>query len=810
MIKNYFKIAIRSFVKDRTYAIINLIGLAISLTGVLIILAYVKYELSFDHYYSHSPRIYRIAVEQKKDSIVEKTLTFPDPLAYTLKNEFPEIESVSKLIPREVDFVINNKISHVDLIKVDSNFLNIFDLPFLYGDRKTALIKKGNIVLTESTAKKLFPKQNVIGKELKYRDHQGVFQTYIVSGVIKDIPPNTHFHTEAIVSESVAQETLNWSSYSTTGFKYIMLKKEADIRALQKKVLSIYKKYEFPKSVNILFQPVTSIHLHSNIEGEYYKNSSIKNIYIFSFVAFLILFIACINYINLTIARSLQRVKEVGMRKVMGADKNQLAVQFISESIIFFCIALPVSFFIAYLFWPLFTDIAGIKADRVYLLNYEFIALVILLSFIIGILSGAYPAFFLSKLEPSSILKNGQKSFRVNLNIRKALIVFQFVISIALIVSTIIVHRQYSLLTNMPLGFSKNDLIILPKQNFNGKAGSFKNELKTSKDILDVSFSSWKLSQTYAGSASMTHPSDSTKEWDFGFVAADLDFLKTLQIKLIEGNDFSTSPISASLDMDSLLNPQGKRLSRKEFIDFVNKRPIIVTKSTTEGLGLKRPVVGQVLTFSALQGTVIGEIADFNGISLLEKSPMVVIQADVNPDFGNTYLRINSKNIPQTLDFIKKKWEIFFPESNFEYSFMEDQIAELYKEQQRLATLFTTFAILAIVISLMGLFSLVALIAQQKTKEIGIRIVLGATVIEIISLLSRSFIKLILVAFIIATPLVLWIMNIWLQDYQYRISISWEIFLITGLGCLFFALLIVSFQAIKAAVANPIKSLRTE
>ncbi|MBU1759316.1 MAG: ABC transporter permease, partial [Bacteroidetes bacterium] len=276
MIKNYFKIAIRSFVKDRTYAIINLIGLAISLTGVLIILAYVKYELSFDHYYSHSPRIYRIAVEQKKDSIVEKTLTFPDPLAYTLKNEFPEIESVSKLIPREVDFVINNKISHVDLIKVDSNFLNIFDLPFLYGDRKTALIKKGNIVLTESTAKKLFPKQNVIGKELKYRDHQGVFQTYIVSGVIKDIPPNTHFHTEAIVSESVAQETLNWSSYSTTGFKYIMLKKEADIRALQKKVLSIYKKYEFPKSVNILFQPVTSIHLHSNIEGEYYKNSSIK------------------------------------------------------------------------------------------------------------------------------------------------------------------------------------------------------------------------------------------------------------------------------------------------------------------------------------------------------------------------------------------------------------------------------------------------------------------------------------------------------------------------------------------------------
>jgi len=458
----------------------------------------------------------------------------------------------------------------------------------------------------------------------------------------------------------------------------------------------------------------------------------------------------------------------------------------------------------------LFIGIADINAGRDYLLNWKFIGAVILLSFVTGVTSGAYPAFFLSRLQPISILKDWQKSFVVNLNIRKTLIVFQFVVSIALIISTIIVFRQHSLLNNMQLGFNKNYLIALPFQSFKGQAGSFKNELKTSKDIFDVSISSWEPGKSYGNSASMSQPVDSLKEWSFGFVNADLDFLKTMQIKLIAGNDFSTSPIVNIRNFDSLLNLKGNQLSNDAKKNLSNTKPIIITKATAEGLGLKEPVIGQVLELSALRGTVIGVIDNFIGISLMEKSSMVVIEADINPDFGNTYIRINSKNIPQTIDFLKQKWKFFFPDRNFEFSFMDDQIAALYKDQQRLATLFTAFATLAIIISLMGLFSLVALIAQQKTKEIGIRKVLGASVMEIVGLLSGSFIKLILIAFIIAAPLVSWAMNIWLQDFQYRTSISWWIFLIAGLGSLCFALIVVAIQAIRAAVANPVKSLRTE
>ncbi len=810
MLKNYLKIAFRSFAKDRVYAVINLAGLAIALASVLIIAAFVEYELSFDKYYSNSNRIYRVVVEKMKDSIAEKTFSFPDPLAYTLKDEFAEIESVSKLAISGADFIINDKITRVNFIKVDSIFLHIFNLPFLYGNAQTALLNNNSIVLTESTAKKLFPAQGAIGKTLNYKNYSGITQSYTVTAIIKDIPPNTHFSAEAIVTNPLKKETLNWRGYRTSGVEYIMLKKDADIKRFEKKIPSIYEKYDFPKDVQVLLQPVTSIHLHSNIKGEPFSNGDIKNVYIFSFVAFLILFIACINYINLTTARSLQRVREVGMRKVMGAGKKQLAFQFIAESVLFFLVALPAAFFIAYLLWPLFTGIADINAGKDYLLNWKFTGAVILLSFVTGIISGAYPAFFLSRLRPISILNDWQKSFVVNLNIRKTLIVFQFVISIALIIATIIVYRQHALLNNMQLGFNKNYLITLPSQNFEGKAGTFKNELKTSKDIVDVSMSSWTLGKSYGGSSSMSQPGDSLKQWDFGFVYADLDFLETMQIKLIQGNDFRTYPILSLRNFDSLLDPIGKQLTPEEFSNIIKTKPIIITKTITQTIGLREPVVGKVLELGALQGTIIGEIDNFIGISLLEKSPMVVMGVSVNPNFGNTYIRINSQNIPQTIEFIKEKWKHFFPEANFEFSFVDDQIASLYKAQQRLAILFTAFATLAIIISLMGLFSLVALMARQRTKEIGIRKVLGASVPEIVSLLSGSFIKLIFIAFIIAAPVVSWAMNVWLQDFQYRVSISWWIFLLAGLGSLGFALLVVAAQAVKAAKANPVESLRTE
>lgn len=806
MLKNYLKIAWRSFIKDKTYATINLIGLAIALASVLMIAAYVKYELSFDKYYSNSDRIYRVVAERKTDSLFEKTFTMPDALAYTLKNEFPAVESVTKIQDAENDFRVNGKNTRVEYLMVDSSFFDIFNLPFISGNAKSSLINNNSIVLTESLAKKLFPSENPIGKQLKYKGYTKVYKPYIITGIIKDIPLNTHFQAEAIMADTRKQEPLDWRGYSTSGVKYIMLRNGSDINALSKKIPSIYKKYYFPEDTRIIFQPVTSIHLHSHIKNEPFPTSDIKYIYIFSFIALLILFIACINYINLTTARSLQRVKEVGVRKVLGAAKKQLAFQFIWESVILFCIALPVAFLMGYLLWPLFAKIVNINAGKLILLNWQFMAAIILLSIITGIISGSYPAFFLSRLEPVSIFKDRQKGFSVNLNMRKSLIIFQFVISIGLIVSTIIVYKQLYLLNNKQLGFNKNYLIKLPAQQFNGQIASFKNELKTSKDIFDVSISSWKLGDTYGSRSSMSRPDDSTKSWSFGFVNADADFLKTMQIKLIKGKNFSSTPDN----IDSLVYSSSSKLTSEERNRIQYSKPLIVTSQTAENLGLKQPVVGTVLKLGALQGTIVGEINEFIGISLLEKSPMVVISKRINPSSGNTYIRINSKNIPHTINFIKSKWKQFFPDADFSFSFMDDDIAALYKSQQRLATLFTTFAALAIIISLLGLFSLVALIAQQRTKEIGVRKVLGASVAEIISLLSGNFVKLILIAFIISTPIVWWAMNKWLEDFQYRINITWGIFFIAGLGSLCFALLVVSIQAIKAATANPIKSLRTE
>ena len=806
MFKNYFKIAWRSFKKDTVYASINLAGLSLALAGVFIIIAYVKYELSFDKYYSNSNRIYRLVAEQQKDSLFEKTFIMPDALAYTLKSEFPEVESATKIQKAENNFIVNGKNIQIKYIMVDSSFFHIFNLPFVYGNANSSLANNSSIVLTESLAEKIFSSTNVIGKQLDSKDYTNITTQFTVTGIIKDIQTNTHFQAEAIMANTNDQKPLDWRAFANSGEQYIMLHKGSDINALANKIPSIYTKYHFGKNTRVLFQPVTSIHLHSHIKNEPFPTGDIKYVYIFSFIALLILFIACINYVNLTTARSLQRVKEVGVRKVLGAGKKQLAFQFISESVILFCVALPVAFFMAYLLWPLFAKVVDINAGKLVLLNWKFIAAIILLSITTGIISGSYPAFFLSTLQPVAILKGRQKGFSINLNIRKSLIIFQFVISIGMIVSTIIVYKQLYLLNNKQLGFNQNYLIKLPAQQFNGQIASFKNELKTSKDIFDVSVSSWKLGDTYGNSSSMGRPDDSTKSWSFGFVIADADFLKTMQIKLTTGKNFSSIPDN----IDSLLYSSTSKLTSEERNRILYSRPLIVTSITAENLGLKQPVVGTVLKLGVLKGTIVGEINEFIGISLLEKSPMVVITKSINPPYGNTYIRINSKNIPQTIDFIKSKWKQFFPDAEFSFSFMDDDIAALYKSQQRLATLFTTFATLAIIISLLGLFSLVALLAQQRTKEIGIRKVLGASVMEIVSLLSGSFVKLILIAFAITIPLVWWAINKWLEDFQYRISISWWIFLIAGIGSLCFALFVVSIQAMKAAKANPVESLRSE
>ena len=806
MLRNYLKTAFRSFVKDRKYALVNLLGLATGLAGVMIISAYVKYELSFDRWYSHSDRIYKIVVEERKDSVVQP-IGYPDPLPYTLKDEFPEIESVSRLSRGGDGFIIHGRTLGISDAQVDSSFLQVFNFPFITGNARSALRNENSIVLTQSAAKKLFPDQNPVGRQLTYKDYKGGLQAYNVTGVIRDIPSNTHFSTEAFVSKTPAKESLSWNGYRSSGDSYIMLKQGTDIDQLNKKLPTIYKKYGFPEHTKVIFQPVTAIHLRSASSDGTFSGGNIRYVYIFSFIAILILFIACINYINLSVARSLQRIREVGMRKVMGAQRKQLIGQFISESVLFFCSALPVAFLIAYLLWPFFCGIMDIELSRIYLLNGKFILLIICAGLLTGVLAGSYPAFFLSRLNPISILKDWQKSFALNLRIRKSLIVFQFAISIALIICTLVVYRQLHFMNNMPLGFNKDYLVSLPLEpDAHGKVAAFKQALKSGKDVLGVTAAEWAPGG-YRTTGSQNGPSG--EEWDFAYMYADLDFLKTMQIKLREGRDFSSSYASDMVNVDSVISSSRQKLSHEE-LNLEYSQSVLITEKTVQNLGLKEPVVGQVLKYSALRGTVIGVIDDFIGTSLLKENPMVVIRCHPDYEGGNMYIRINSKNIPQTMAFLERTRKKFFPENQLSFSFVDDDIADLYREQQRLATMFTAFAVLAILIAVMGLFSLVALTVQQKTKEIGIRKVLGADVAEIVRLLSGSFVRLILIGLLIASPVAWWAMNKWLQDFPYRTQISWWIFFASGISALLLALLVISIQSARAAMANPVKSLRTE
>ncbi|MDB5246100.1 MAG: putative transport system permease protein [Segetibacter sp.] len=805
MFKNYFTIAVRNFLRHKSLSFINLAGLAIGLASVIMILSYVQYELSYDKHYSNAERTYRLVQVKNKENTSEEFVFLPEGLAGTFQKELPEVEATTCVYNSKFNFLRKGENISVAALHADSGFFKVFNLSFIYGNPETALKENRNIVITEKVAKMFFKSTNPVGEKLNSKSYDGSLVIFTITGVIKDIPPNTHFKGDVITANNKT-ENLSWSSYSAVP-QYILLRNKTDLSSVENKLKALYPKYDFPKDTKIKFQPATSIHLHSNIADEPFVNSDIRYVYIFSLTAFLILFIACINYINLTTARSLQRVKEVGIRKVLGAGRKQLSYQFIGESFLFFCSAIPFALLIAHSFWPLFIKILNIEPGNNYLMSPQNILIISAISIISGIASGVYPSFFLSKLQPVTILKDWQKSFKVNLGIRKTLIVLQFVISVTLIISTIVIYKQLHFINNMPLGFNKDHLIVVPFQTFQNSPASFVNELKKNSNIKSVSTASWNIGERYAASASMDKPGDSTKEIKFNFVDADFDFLKTMEVSLVDGRDFSTAYPSDLVAIDSVLHL--KKYSNTEYENILASRPIIITENTADALQVKHPV-GQTLKFGALQGTVIGIIKDFQGLSLHQKASPLVIRASPAKLSGYTYVRISAGNTQATVSYIQATWKKFFPESKFDFSFADERLQKLYDSERRLASLFTVFAVLAICIACSGLFSLVALIVQQRTKEIGIRKVLGANVGEIVELISKDFLLLITIAILVASPIAWYAMNSWLQNFAYRINVSWWLFVVAGAVVITIALITISIQAIKAAIANPVKSLRTE
>lgn len=805
MIKNYFIIGYRNFRKGHIYSFINLFGLAIGLASVMLIIAYIGYELSFDKHFPHSERVFQLVMESRATNPVERTAQTPEPLGKTLKAEFSEVETSTILLPYKATYLVNNQPVELNSALVNPSFFSVFDLPVISGNKAFALKDKSGMVLSKATAERLFPGTDAVGKTLSRKSFNGTITYYIVTAVVEDIPSNSHFNADVFISQPLTNEVLDFTAYSSLP-QYILLKPNADAEKLEGKMQVTLAKYKLNKTTHIGLLPLTDIHLRAGkLAAPDMRLSDIRYIYIFGFAALLILFIGCINYVNLATAQALQRVKEVGIRKTLGSGRTQLAFQFIGESFLVFIVANVLAIAISVLILPVFNSMLQVNLPVSDLWGFQNITLFLAIALGSGFLAGAYPALFLSRMQPAGIMKDKNGGLRINFSLRKVLIVFQFGISIALIVATMIVWQQLNLFHNRPLGFKKDHLILLPSIHLDKKPEAFKAKLLENTHIISASLAELDLGNAIGNSSSMVDPSDSTRRLHFGHIFGDFDFIKTMGIKLEGGRSFSAEFAGDNVNYDSLHSAaNGKRAD-----ELLNQRPIVITQSLAKALRLKKPV-NEVIKLGALRGTVIGVVRDFQVTTLKETSPLLVYEPKRSWFSTTTYVRVNNRNIPESIAFIEETWKEFFPDHTFYYSFADDNLQKLYESENRLASIFSLFAVLAITISTLGLFSLAALIVKQRTKEIGIRKVLGASVSGIAVLLSREFVMLIFIAALIASPIAWYAMEHWLQDFAHRINIQWSIFVLAAALALLTGVLAVCLHTVRAGRSNPVDALKNE
>jgi putative ABC transport system permease protein len=809
MIKNYLMVAWRNLLKNKIYSFLNITGLAVGLASFLLIALYMMDELSYDRYNTHADRIYRINSDIKLGGGELHLPVTSDMMGQLLIKDYPAIEQYTriynsngnKLIKKGNVFIIENRVAHVD-----STFFDVFTLPVISGNTHTALNEPNTVVITESTAKKYFGSTEVLGKTIETKDDKNPL--YKITAVIKDIPSNSHFHFDFMFTMKNAG--YQWGQLTSHNFHtYLLLKKGADYKQLEKKFDQYIDKYvlpsvrqfikinsmdEFKKAGNRLeysMIPLTQIHLHSDRSFELSPSGNIQYVYIFAAVALFILLIACINFMNLTTARSAGRAKEVGIRKVLGTERRFLIFQFLTESTLMVIFSLILAIVIAYLVLPLFNDVASKSMSLGSLFSPYILPLLIALPLVVGLLAGSYPAFFLSAFRPIEVLKGKLRLGSSSGGLRSVLVVFQFVTSIVLIVGTLVIYKQLNYIQTKDLGYSKDQVLTINNTYTLGdQATAFKNSVLqmtgvqsgTLSSFLPVSNSS-RNDNTYFKEPTM----DISGSIDMQAWRIDYDYLKTLGIQIIKGRGFS-----------------------KEYGS--DSTAVIINETTEQFLGYADPI-GKKIYKSDEPGkieasTIIGVVKNFNFESL--KQGIGPLSFFLSKRSGMASFKVNTANVTVLINKIETLWKQMSPGMPFTYSFLDESFNEMYQSEQRVGKIAIIFSTLAILIACMGLFGLATFIAEQRTKEIGIRKVLGASVQGIVSLLSKDFLKLVAIAFVIAAPLSVWIMNRWLNDFTYRIQLAWWIVGIAGVLALLIALFTVSFQAIRAAVANPAKSLHSE
>jgi len=807
MLKNYFKTSFRSLWKNKGFSAINIIGLATGLATCLLIILYVLDELSYDKFNTRAGKIYRINNEVKFGDNQFDLAQAPGILGPAVVRELPQVAQYTRfrwhnsLLIKKGD----ENLRETRVTWADSTILDIFSLQLISGNPKTILNAPKTLLITESMAKKYFNHIDVAGETLIIDNNKN----YKITGVIKDVPKQSHFNYDFFVALSDDAESRDETGWLSENYNtYILLKEGADPVRLETELDKLVYRKVGPLLQNALnisvdgfkkdggyihnrLVPLTSIHLYSNKMGEIGANGSISYVYIFSAIAVFILLIACVNFMNLSTAKSANRAREVGVRKVLGSLRKNLISQFLIESLLVSFISLVLALLTAALLLPWFNSLAGKEISKSLLFQPFMIISAVVLVLIVGLLAGSYPAFFLSSFRPIEVLKGKLSAGFKGSWLRNSLVVFQFAVSIMLITGTMVIYRQLQYMRNKDIGYNKEQLLVIQNAgSLKQQATAFKNDLLRISGISSATMTSYlPVNGNRNSNAFFTSPVMDQKnavimqQW-----IVDENYLSTLGIKILNGRNLSPDfPTDSSA---IIIN----EVAAKRFgeANLLNKK-------------LYR-FGDQVKEVDELH--VIGVMKNFNFNSLRETITPLAFQ--LGKESGSITVRLNTKDIPDILAQVKTKWQAIASGEPFTYSFMDEQFNNQYQAEQQTGKIFITFAILAIFIACLGLFGLVTYAAEQRVREIGIRKVLGANVVNIVAMISKDFLKLVCIASVIGFPLAWWATNRWLQDFAYRINIGWWVFAITALAALLIAFATISFQAIRAALANPVTSLRSE
>jgi putative ABC transport system permease protein len=796
MIKNLILVALRNFRRDRWYSLLNILGLTIGITFGLFLIFYIKDELNYDRYNVNSERIYRISANIKEPE--KETMNWAStqyPLASVLQKEFPEVEEAVRFVNRGTTMFRNGDLRFYEekVFCTDSNVFKVFTYPFIEGDARTALVAPYSIVLTQSTAEKYFGKNTaVIGRSLQ-NDKGEVFK---ITGVVKNVPKNSHLLFNLLISTSTLPRDFSdsWGAFSF--FTYVLLKPNVDAAAFEKKLLPMYDKHMasiFAASnirIKYVVQPITAIHLHSQMGGEPEELGSMSYIYIFSAVALFMLVIACINYMNLTTARSARRAKEIGVRKVTGSTRPMLIAQFLVESLLTSLAALLVSLGLIALFLPLFNSISGKAISLESLFELNTILILVAVVVFVGLAGGSYPAFYLSKFNPIQILKGNLSKGASNVTLRRVLVVVQFSISMIMLICTWVVYNQLNYLRKVDLGFDKEQVLSLRAntgRDIRGDVRAFTEAIRKNPQVLSIS-----TAESPPGGRSIGFSLFSI-ESKKGYVdkgvdcyGVDPNYFKTMGMRIVKGRAFSANPA------DTL-------------------KSIIVNENMVKYFGWDEPIGKRVKIPGDTTGfyfEVVGVVKDFNQRALYNAITPLILFDQLNNK--GIQVKLASTNIPATIADIEHSWKTYFPDLPFSYVFLDQSFDSQYAADQRRGKIFTAFSVLTILITCLGLLGLIAFTTEQRQKEISIRKIMGASLMEIIPLLTRNFIFLVGMSCLVAFPVAFLFMSNWLKIFPYNTGLTVMPFLLSALAVLAITLLTVIFHAVRAAVASPAKSLRAE